>query len=444
MLNNYCLNDRLAKDKHIYYNNYLKEGIFLKNVHEIEIKLEGEKWTKCLDNAFKKVNKDVEIDGFRKGAAPKEVYLKKYGVESLYNEAINEAINIAYKELLEKNELVPVVEPAVDVTGISDGSVIFKFTIITRPEIKLSSYKKLGVKKDTVKVSKEELNTEIDNLRNQLAEVVVKENGEVATGDTVVIDFEGIVDGKKLDGGTGENYPLEIGSHTFIPGFEEGLIGHKTGEELELNLKFPENYVEDLKNKDVTFKVKIHEIKTRVLPEINEDFYEDLGLTDVKTKEEFDKEVEKTIKERKTAEADDKFIGDLLEAATKNLTVEINPEIISDEVHRMIDNYAHQLSHQGIDIEQYYKITGTTHEDLHKQMEPEAIKRIKQRFIIEEIAEAEKIDFTEKEVEAKAKEMAENYGIKLEELINAYGSLEVVKYDMKMHRALEILKEVNE
>ena len=416
----------------------------MKNVHEIEIKLEGEKWAKCLDNAFKKNNKDIKIDGFRKGTAPKDVYLKKYGIESLYNDAINEAINIAYKELLDNNELVPIVEPAVDVTGISDGSVIFKFTIITKPEVKLSSYKDLGVKKQAAKVSKEELETEIENLRSQLAEVVVKENGTVAMGDTVVIDFDGYVDGKPLDGGKGENYPLEIGSHTFIPGFEEGLIDKKVDDEVELNLTFPENYVEDLKNKPVKFKVKIHEIKTRVLPEINEDFYEDLGLENVKTKEEFESEVKKTLKERKERENDEKFIGDLLEKASEKLEVEINPEIISDEVHRMIDGYARELARQGIDMEQYYKITGTSHEDLHKQMEPEAIKRLKERFVIEYIAETEKIDFTDKEVEDKAKEMAENYGIKLEELIKAYGSLEVVKYAMRMHRALEILKESNE
>lgn len=415
----------------------------MKNVHEIEIKLEGEKWTKCLDNAFKKVNKDTKIDGFRKGAAPKDVYLKKYGVEKLYPEAINEAINVAYKELLENNDLTPVVEPAVDVTGISDGSVIFKFKIITKPEVKLSSYKNLGVKKESAKVSKEELESEIEKLRNELAEVVVKEDGEVVNGDTVVIDFDGIVDGKPLEGGKGENYPLEIGSHTFIPGFEEGLVGHKTNDEVTLDLTFPENYVEDLKNKPVTFKVKIHEIKTRVLPELNEDFYKDLGLDEVKTKEDFEKEVKKTIKERKDAELEDKFIDELLQKASENLKVELNPEIISEEVHHMIDNYAHQLSHQGIDIEQYYKITGTTHEDLHKQMEPEATKRLKYRYVIEEIANAEKVDFTEKEVEAKAQEMADNYGIKLEELINAYGNLEVVKYDMKMHKALEILKDSN-
>jgi len=414
----------------------------MKNVHEIEIKLEGEKWTKCLDNAFKKVIKDIKIDGFRKGTAPKDIYLKKYGIESLYGDAINEAISEAYKELLENNDVKPVIEPSVDVTGISDGSVIFKFTIISRPEIKLDSYKNLGVKKEKATVTKEEIKAEIETLRTQLAEVVVKEDGVVAEGDTVVIDFDGYVDGKALDGGKGENYPLEIGSHTFIPGFEEGLVGKKANEEIELNLTFPENYVEDLKNKDVTFKVTIHEIKTKVLPEVNEDFYADLGI-DVKTEEEFEKEVKETIKQRKESEIEDKFVDELLNAAAEKLEVEINPEIISEEVHRMIDGYANQLKMQGIDIEQYYKITGTTHEDLHKQMEPEAVKRIKYRYVIEEIAEQEKIDFTEKEVEAKAEEMANNYGIKVEELIQAYGTLDVVKYDMKMHKALEILKENN-
>lgn len=414
----------------------------MKNVHEIEIKLEGEKWTDCLDKAFKKANKNTKIDGFRKGAAPKDIYLKKYGMESLYPEAVNEAVGVAYKELLEQNVLQPVIEPAVDVTGISDGSVIFKFTIITKPEIKLANYKDLGVKKEKVKVTKEEIEHEIGHLREELAEVVVKENGEVADKDTVVIDFDGYVDGKPLDGGKGENYPLEIGSHTFIPGFEEGLIGHKTDDEVELNLTFPENYVEDLKNKPVVFKVKIHEIKTKVLPEIDEEFYKDLGL-EVKTKEEFETEVEKTIKDRKSASIEDKFTEDLLQAASEKLEVEINPEIISEEVHRMIDDYARQLKMQGIDIEQYYKITGTSHEDLHKQMEPEATKRLKYRYVIEEIAEQEKIDFTEEEVKKRAQEMADNYGIKLEELINAYGTLDVVKYDMRMHRALEILKENN-
>ena len=415
----------------------------MKNVHELEIKLEGEKWSECLDKAFKKINKETKIDGFRKGTAPKDVYLKAKGIESLYPDAVNDAINVAYKEILEKNDLKPVIEPEVNITGISDSSIIFTFKIITRPEIKLSSYKNLGVKKEKAKVSKDELNAEIEHLRNDLAEVVVKEDGEVAAGDTVVIDFDGYVDGKPLEGGKGENYPLEIGSHTFIPGFEEGLIGHKNNDELELNLKFPHDYVEDLKDKDVLFKVKIHEIKTKVLPEVNEEFFKDLGL-DVKNKEEFEKEVEDNIKKHKEEHLEDEFIDKLLEKASENLEVTLNPEIIDAEVHQMIEGFQRQLRTQGINIEQYYQITGTKHEDLHKQMEPEATKRLKYRYIIETIADEEKIDFTEKEVKARAQEMADNYGIKIEELIEAYGTLDVIKYDMRMHRALEILKESNE
>lgn len=415
----------------------------MKNKHEIEIKLEGEKWTKCLDNAFKKVNKDVKIDGFRKGAAPKEIYIKKMGVESLYNEAVNEAINIAYKEALEENKLTPVVEPQVDVTGISDGSVIFKFTIITKPEVKLKSYKNLGVKKETAKVSKEEIDHEIEHLRKDLAEVVVKENGEVANGDTVVIDFDGYVDGKQLEGGKGENYPLEIGSHTFIPGFEEGLVGHKTNDEFDLDLTFPENYVEELKNKPVTFKVKIHEIKTKVLPDINEEFFEDLGLENVKTESEFNSEVEKTIKERKEHELDEKFIEELLAKASENLEVEINPEIIDDEVHRMIDGYQRELKMQGIDIEQYYKITGTTHEDLHKQMEPEAKKHVLYRFILDTIKEKEKISVDLKEAEEEALESAKRYNMEKDEFLKAYGGIDMLVYELEMKKVIDFLKENN-
>ena len=414
-----------------------------KNVHEIEIKIEGTEWEKCLDNSFKKNNKDKKVDGFRKGTAPKDVYLKNFGIESLYPDAVNEAINIAYKKILDENKLVPIIEPSVDVTGLSDSTAIFKFVIITKPEVKLGEYKNLGIKEKKATATKEEIAEEVKSIKSQMADIVVKENGEIVDGDTAVIDFDGYVDGKALEGGKGENFPLEIGSNTFIPGFESGLLGHKVGDEFELNLKFPEDYVEDLKNKEVTFKVKINEVKTKVEPEINEEFFKDLGYEDMKTEEEFLKEVKKNIIERKQKENEDVFIGELLDKASENMKVEINEEIIDEEVHRMIHGYEEQLRMQGLSLEQYYEFTKTTHEDLHKQMEGEATKRVKQRYLIEAIAEEEKIDFTEKEVQAKAKEMAENYGISVEELINAYGSIDIVKYDMKMHKALEILKENN-
>ncbi len=413
-----------------------------KNVHEIEIKLDKE-WISALDATFKKKNKETKIDGFRKGAAPKEVYLKHFGIESLYMDAVDASISVAYKKVLDEKKLVPVVEPKVDVTGISDSNVIFKFTIITKPEVTLGEYKNLKVKKDKVTVSDEEINHEIDHLREHLADVVVKENGEITEDDTAVIDFTGFVDGKELEGGKGENFPLEIGSHSFIPGFEEGLVGLKAGEEKTLELKFPENYIEDLKGKDVTFKVKVNEVKTRVLPDINEDFFKDLGYEDVKTEDELKAKVKEEIKHQKEHQADDVFVDKCLEAAAKNMKVDINEEIIDDAVRRMIDQYAQQLQMQGMNIDDYYKMTGTKEEDLHKMMAPEAEKRVKYRYLLEGIADAEALKFTEEEIKARAEEMASQFGVSVEELVKIYGSMDIIEYDLRMHKALEILKENN-
>ncbi len=413
-----------------------------KNVHEIEIKLDKE-WTECLDKTFKKKVKDAKVDGFRKGSVPKDIYLKNFGIESLYPDAANDAIQIAYKKILDEQKIVPVIEPTVDITGISDSNIILKFTFITHPEVTLGDYKNLGIKKDKITITDKEINEEIEHLQNHMADVVVKENGVVAEGDTAIINFKGYVDGKELEGGSGENFPLEIGSHSFIPGFEEGLIGLKAGAKKTLNLKFPENYVADLKNKDVKFEVEVMEVKTRSLPEINEDFFADLGFEDVKTLADLKKKIKEDLTHEKEHVADDKFLEDCLEKAASNMKVDINEEIVDEEVHRMIDDYANQLAHQGLDINKYYEITGTTHEDLHKQMMPEAEKRVKYRYLIEAIADAEKIDFPEKEVDKRAQEMADMYGITVDELLKAYGSKDIVKYDLKMRKAMEILTDSN-
>ena len=410
-----------------------------KNVHEITIKIEGEDWTSAIDKAFKKKNKEVRIDGFRKGSAPKEVFIKKFGIESLYMDAVDIAVSKAYTKIVNEEKLVPVVEPKLDVKKVDKDGVEFFFTIITKPEIKLGEYTKRGIKKEKAKVTKAEIAEEIKHLQDQMAEIAVKEKGAIAKGDTAVIDFEGKVDGKPLDGGKGENYPLEIGSNTFIPGFEEGLIGLKSGDKKTLNLKFPEDYVKELQGKDVVFDVTIKEIKTRILPEINEEFYKDLGYEDMKTKEELESEVEKTLAERKQASLDDKYTEECIDKAIANMKVDLNDEIIDDEIHSMIHQLEHKLKQQGLTIEQYYQFTGQSHEKLHEQMEPEAKKRVLARYMLEAVCNAEKIDFTDKEVKTKAKEMADNYGIKLEELEKAYGNLEVIKYDMKMHKALEIV-----
>jgi len=415
----------------------------LKNVKEIEITINGEVWTNALDKAYKKKNKEVKIEGFRKGTAPKNIFLKKFGIESLYMDAVDSVMDEAYKKALDEAKITPVIEPSVDITAISESEVKFKFTIMSKPEVTLGDYKNLKIKKEKAKVTKEEIDAEVAKLQDQLAEISPKTEGKVETGNTAVIDFEGFVDGKSLEGGKGENYPLEIGSNTFIPGFEDGVKDMAIGETKELNLKFPEDYVADLKGKEVKFNVTVREIKERIVPEINEDFYKDLGYEDIKTEEEFRKEVENVIKERKEVDIEDAFTEECLAKASENMKVEINDEIKSDEVHRMIHQFEDQLKMQGIKLDDYMKITGMTHEKLHEQMEPEATKRIKYRYLLEAIADKEKIDFTEEEVNKKAEEMAENYGITVDELLKAYGSNEIVKYDMKMHRAIEILKENN-
>lgn len=411
-----------------------------KNVHEIEITIEGKEWETILDKSFKKKNKDVKIDGFRKGTAPKDVFIKKFGIESLYMDAVDMAVESAYKKALDESKVTPVIEPALDVKTIDKDKVVFKFTIISKPEIKLGDYTKLGIKKEEAKVSKKEVEQEIDNLRTRFAEIVVKKDGVVNDKDTAVINFKGYVDGKELEGGSGENYPLEIGSNTFIPGFEENVKGMKVNEEKSIDLKFPDNYVPDLAGKAVKFDVKVVEIKERVLPEINEDLYKDLGFEDVKTKEEFESKIKSQLEESKEHQNEEAYAEKCLDKAASNMTVDLNEEIIDDEVHRMMHQFEEQLKTQGLNIEQYYQFTNTTHEDLHKQMEPEATKRVRYRYLLEAVIDEEKIEVTDKEAEDKAEEMAKDYGMTKLEFIEAYGNIEFIKYDMKMRKAIEIVQ----
>lgn len=413
----------------------------MKNVHVIKAEVKEKEWEETLDAAFKKKRKDIKVDGFRKGAVPKDVYIKKFGIESLYMDAVDIALGAAYNKAIRKENLVPVAEPKIDIKGIDKDHVEYEFTIITKPEVKLGKYTKLGVKKTNVKVSDKEIDDEIAKLATRFAEIVIKENGSVVEGNTAVIDFEGFVDGEKLEGGSGKDYPLEIGSHTFIPGFEEGLIGMNVGETKELDLQFPDNYTENLKGKDVKFNVTIKEIKERVLPELNKEFYADLGFEDIDNEADFRAEIKKTIKERKEVEEEDKYINDCLETASQNMEVEINPEIIDDEVHRMMHQFEEQLSMQGLNLEHYYQFTGSSHEKLHEQMEPEATKRVRYRYLLEAVADAENIEISDKVADAEADKMAKMYGMEKEEFLSNFGGMDIVKYDLRMRQAIEILKE---
>ena len=414
-----------------------------KNVKEIEIKVEGKEWKEALDKAFKETNKKAKIDGFRPGHAPKEVFIKKYGEQALYMDAAEAVVDGAYEKMLKENEKDLedlVARPDVQVKEINGEGVTFNFVLTMRPEVKLGDYKKINVKREKAKVTAEEIEDTIENIRHRYAEDVLKD-GEIKDGDVAVIDFDGFVDGVAFEGGKGENYSLKIGSGTFIPGFEEQLIGLKSGDEKDVEVTFPKDYhAEDLKGKKATFKVKVHEVKEVKVPELDKDFFEDLGMEGVDTKEKLEAKISESILTNKESELENKYIDELLEAAAKDTEVDIPEVMIDDELERMIREYDSHLRSQGITLEQFYKFTNSDEEALKSQMRPEAARRVKHRLMLEEIAKQEKIEISDEEANKEAERLAENYQIKKEEFLQMFGGLDLVKYDLKMRKAIDVLK----
>lgn len=415
------------------------------NKIELNIKIEGTEWTEALDKAFNEKVKTVTVDGFRKGKCPRDVFEKKYGKESLYIDAAESLLSKAFEKVMEDNkDVVPVVQPRVDIKSIDEDGVEFVFTIITTPEVNVKKYKGLKVKKDKVTVTKEEIEHELSHLLEKYTELVVKEEGTVENGDVAIIDFEGFKDGVAFDGGKGENYSLEIGSNTFIPGFEEQLVGMKTGEEKDINVTFPENYgAADLAGAKAVFKVKVNEIKVKETRELDKDFFEDLGMEGIDTKEKLEEEIKANIQANKDMEAENKYIDELLSEISKNVEVDIPEEMVDDEIHHMIHKFEEQLKMQGLSLEMYHQFTQTTHQDLHNQMEKEAYQHILYRLTLEEIMKLESVEVTDKEVDEEIKSLSDKYGMKEEDLLKAIGSKEMIKYDLEMRKVIEVLKEAN-
>lgn len=411
-----------------------------KNVHEIKVEITGKDWEKKLDETFKKIIKKVKIDGFRPGKAPRNIYEQKYGKQSIVVEAVDSCMNEAYVKALKEFKGEPIMQPTVGIEKADETGVTYVFTFTTKPEIKINKYTNLGVKKDSVKVTKKDVDAEIEKMRKEYADLTVKD-GKAENGDTVIIDFEGFDGDKAFEGGKAENYALELGSNSFIPGFEEALVGVKKGDKKDVNVTFPKDYhAEELKGKPVVFKVLVHEVKTKVYPELNEDFFLDLGLEDVKTKEDLEKMVKETMTEQKEYEAENKYVDELFEALLKETSVEVPHELIHEELDRMVEQYAERLKMQGITLEQFYKFTNSSEEALKAQMHEEAEKRVKLRFAIDEIIELEKIDATDEEANHDAEEKAKKRGMDKDEYIKAFGGLEMLKYDIKVQKVLDILK----
>ena len=415
-----------------------------KNYHNIEIKVEGKEWTDAIDKAFKEKVKKVEVDGFRKGKCPKNIYDKKFGQDYLID-AADLVLQDAYIKALKDNDLVPVVQPESNLKSLDEKSVTFTFKIITKPEVKIKKYRDLGIKPNEVKVTKEEIDHEISHLLERYEELVNKsDDAKVEEGDIAIIDFEGFKDGEPFEGGKEENYSLEIGSGTFIPGFEEQLIGMKSGDEKDIKVTFPEDYMEEsLKGQEVTFKVKVHEIKTKEKRELDEDFFFDLGIEGVNDEESLRKEVEANIKANKDMEEENKYIDRLLEEVSKNVEVDIPEEMVNEEIDRLLRRTEQQMAMQGISLDLYYQVTKSTEKDLRDQFEKEAYQNVLYRLMLEEIMNIEKIEVTEDEAMEEAKRLAERYQMELDTFLNEFGGIEMVQYDQEMRKTIELLKELN-
>lgn len=413
-----------------------------KNLKEVSIKIEGKEWEEALDKAFKKINATKTIDGFRKGKAPKNIFLKKYGVESLFMEASNLCVDSAYKKMIDENSKLEIVaQPILDIRSIDEKHIEYVFTLTLKPEVKLGKYKDLDVKKESVKVTKKEITEAIDHMREEYKENIIKD-GQIEKNDIAVIDFEGFKDGVAFEGGKGENYSLTIGSNTFIPGFEDQLIGLSAGDTKDVCLSFPDDYhVEDLKGKPVVFKVKVNEVKQIKLPELDKDFFLDLGMEGIDSKESLEAQVKENIKTHKEAKADSKYTDDLLEAIAKDSEIDVPETMINDEVSRMIEQFEQHISMQGITIEQFYQITNSNEEKLREQYKDEALKRIKYRLILEEIMKQEKIEVKDSEVENRILELAKKYNMTEDEVKKQYdNNLEYIAYDLKVRKAFDIIK----
>lgn len=411
-----------------------------KNIHEVTIEVNGDEWKKVIDDTFKKVIKTVKIDGFRPGKAPRDIYEKKYGKQALVVEAVDSYMNEAYKKALDKFKEMPIVTPEVSLEKADEEGVIYKFTFTTMPEVKINKYKGLNVKKESNKVTDKEVDEEIEKIRKEYADLTVKE-GKIKKGDIAVIDYEGFDGDVAFAGGKGENYSLEIGSNTFIPGFEDALIGLKKGDKKDVNVSFPKDYqAEELKGKPVVFKVTINEVKEKVYPELNEEFFKDLGLDDVKTVDDLKKTIKETMSEQKEYNTENKYIDDLFEALLKETTVDVPHQLVHEEIHEMMHQYEEKLKMQGMTLDMFYKYTNSNEDALEAQMHDEAEKRVKLRFAIDEIIKLEKIDASNEEVEKDAIEKSKKHNMDKDEYIKAFGGEEMLKYDIKVQKVIDLLK----
>ncbi|UBH21550.1 trigger factor [Macrococcus armenti] len=393
-----------------------------------------------LDKAFKKVVKQVNVPGFRKGKMPRPMFEQRFGAEALYQDALDFILPDAYAAAVEEAGINPVDRPEIDIEQMEKGKeLIFTAKVTVEPEVELGDYKGLEVEKEDTEVTEEDLNKAIEADLARKAELVVKEDGEVAEGDVVNLDFDGYVNDEAFEGGKAEGYDLEIGSGQFIPGFEEQLVGTKVGDEKDVNVTFPEEYhAEELAGKEAVFKVKINEIKSKEVPELDDEMAKELDES-VDSVDAYKEKYKKDLQEQKALQAENNMKESLIAQAVENAKVDIPEAMINTELDRMMQEFEQRIAQQGLNLDLYYQFSGQTEEQLKESMKADAEARVKTNLTLAAIAKAENIEVSDADVDAELSKMSEQFGLSVEDIKAALGNGEVLKDDLRIQKAIDVL-----
>ena len=414
-----------------------------KNMAKLTIEVSAEELEKALQTAYNKQKSKISIPGFRKGKVPRQMIEKMYGAEIFYDDAANALIPKAYSDAYDECELEIASQPKIDIVQIEKGKpFIFTAEVAVKPEVTLGEYKGLKVDKVSNRVTQKEIDAKLQEEAEKNARTITVEDRPVQDGDEVILDFEGFVDGEAFEGGKGENYPLTIGSGSFIPGFEEQLVGVNSGEEKEVKVTFPEDYhAEDLKGKEAVFKCMIHEIKAKELPEIDDEFAAEVSEFD--TLDEYKADIKAKIKEQKESEGKTKQENQAVEQAVANATMEIPDAMIDTQARQMLDDFARRMQQQGLTMEQYCQFTGQTTDMMLEDLKPQAVNRIQTRLVLEAVAKAENIEISDEKLDEEIQKMAEMYKMEADKLKEYMGEDEKkqMKEDMAVQEAVTFLVE---
>ncbi len=410
---------------------------------QVDVVVDEKTWKDAQEKAFNKLAENVTIDGFRKGKAPKNLVKARIDQMKVLDEAINALLPKIYEEILTKDQIRPFARPTVDVTKVSDSELEVKFVLVTAPEVELGAYKGLEIGKKAVKVTKKDLEEALEGTLKENASLVLKE-GEAAMGDIVVMDFAGKINGELFDGGSAQNHELELGSHQFIPGFEEQLVGHKAGETVNVNVTFPENYTEELKGKPAVFECKIHEVKEKKLPELNDEFVKELKVEGIETVEAFRARKEEDLKKQKELEARREYMSKLIEEIVKGSKIDLADEIVENQVESRKEDMVKRIEQSGLTLEQYLQILGQKEEQFVAQLREQALKETKEYVVLEEIAKVEKVEITDADLEFEYAKIAEQYKMKVEDVKKALAAnLGEFRNNLRMQRIDDLLYNEN-